>query len=131
MKKRNKIIYWIATVWLALGMVSTGSVQLLKVEDEVDVITKLGYPVYFLTLLGIWKLLGAVAVLFPKLPLLTEWAYAGFFFAMSGAVFSHIASGHPNEIYPALLLLVLTLVSWYFRPSDRKINTTNHLNHEK
>ena len=121
MKKRNKIIYWIATVWLALGMVSTGSVQLLKVEDEVDVITKLGYPVYFLTLLGIWKLLGAVAVLFPKLPLLTEWAYAGFFFAMSGAVFSHIASGHPNEIYPALLLLVLTLVSWYFRPSDRKI----------
>lgn len=46
MKKINKIIYWIATIWLALGMVSTGIVQLLKVEDEVDVITKLGYPVY-------------------------------------------------------------------------------------
>jgi hypothetical protein len=131
MKKRNKIIYWIATVWLALGMVSTGIVQLLKVEDEVDVITKLGYPVYFLTLLGMWKLLGSVAVLVPKLPLLKEWAYAGFFFAMSGAIFSHVASGNTNEIFPALLLLVLTLVSWYFRPAERKINKTNYLNHEK
>lgn len=125
MKKSNKIIYWVATVWLALGMVSTGIVQLLKVEDEVDAITKLGYPVYFLTLLGIWKLLGVIAVLVPKLPLLKEWAYAGFFFAMSGAIISHVTSGYSNEVYPALLLLVLTLLSWYFRPADRKINTNN------
>ena len=93
MTKRNKIIYWIATIWLALGMVSTGIVQLLKMKEEVDMITHLGYPVYFLTILGVWKILGVVAVLIPKFPLLKEWAYAGFFFAMSGAVFSHIASG--------------------------------------
>lgn len=122
MSKTNKIIYWIATVWLALGMVSTGIVQLLKVEEEVDMITRLGYARYFLTLLGIWKLLGSVAVLMPKFPVVKEWAYAGFFFAMSGAIFSHVAAGSEiGEIFPPLLLLVLTVVSWYFRPPQRKV----------
>ena len=126
MKKRNKIIYWIATIWLALGMLSTGIVQLFKVKGEIDFIINLGYPGYFLTILGIWKILGVVAVLIPKFPLLKEWAYAGFFFAMSGAVFSHIASGNSvNEIFPPLLLLILTAVSWYFRPADRKISSVN------
>jgi hypothetical protein len=70
----------------------------------------------------VWKLLGVVALLIPKFPLLKEWAYAGFFFAMSGAVFSHIASGDSvNKIFPALLPLILTVVSWFFRPADRKI----------
>jgi len=96
-------------------MLSTGIVQLLKVKDEVDFIIRLGYPVYVLTLLGIWKILGVAAVLIPKFPLLKEWAYAGFFFAMIGAIFSHIAFGNSmNEIFPPLLLLILTVVSWYF-----------------
>jgi hypothetical protein len=133
MTKRNKIIYWIATLWLALGMVSTGLVQLFKVKAEGAVappgvygITQLGYPVYFLTILGVWKLLGVIAVLIPKFPILKEWAYAGFFFAMSGAIFSHIASGNSvNELFPSLLLLTLTVVSWYFRPADRKIVPIN------
>ena len=126
MAKRNKIIYWISTIWLALGMLSSGIVQLLKMKEEVDFIVQLGYPVYFLTILGIWKILGVVAVLIPKFPLLKEWAYAGFFFAMSGAVFSHIASGNSmKEIFPRLLLLILTVVSWYFRPADRKIISVN------
>ena len=57
MTKRNKIIYWIATVWLSLGMLSTGVVQLLKTEDEVEMMTRLGYPVYFLTIIAVWKIL--------------------------------------------------------------------------
>ena len=128
MTKRNKIIYWIATIWLALGMVSTGAVQLFKMKEGqggVDMITHLGYPVYFLTVLGIWKILGAIAVIIPKFPLLKEWAYAGFFFAMSGAIFSHIAVGSVNEIFPSLLLLALTVISWYFRPANRKIISIN------
>lgn len=129
MTKRNKIIYWIATIWLALGMVSTAAVQLFKAKEGqggLDSITHLGYPVYLLTLLGVWKILGVGAVLIPKFPLLKEWAYAGFFFAMTGAIFSHVASGDSvNEIFPALLLLILTMVSWYFRPVDRKINPIN------
>ena len=122
MTKRNKIIYWIATIWLSLGMVSTGIVQLIKMKEEVDMMTHLGYPLYFLTILGVWKMLGVIAVLIPKFPLVKEWAYAGFFFAMSGAIFSHVASGDgAKEFFGPGLLLILTVVSWYFRPADRKI----------
>ena len=129
MPKRNKIIYWISTAWLALGMLSTGALQLFRAKAEgalappgVYGITHLGYPVYFLTILGIWKILGVVALLIPKFPLLKEWAYAGFFFVMSGAIFSHIAVADPlKELFPSVLLLILTVVSWYFRPADRKI----------
>ena len=127
--KRNKIIYWIATLWLALGMISTGAVQLMKMKSGAggaDSIAHLGYPAYFLTILGIWKVLGVIAVLVPKFPVVKEWAYAGFFFAMSGAIFSHLAAGNAvNEIFPALLLLVLTVISWYFRPADRKVGPVN------
>lgn len=129
MSKRNRIIYWVATLWLALGMTATGIQQLLHLPLEgalappgVYGITQLGYPVHFLTLIGIWKLLGVVALLIPRFPLLKEWAYAGFFFLTTGAVFAHLAVGHAiAELLPALLLLVLTLLSWYFRPADRKV----------
>lgn len=126
MTKRNKIIYWIATGWLALGMVSTAAVQLLKAKEGqggLDSVTHLGYPAYILTILGVWKVLGVVAVLIPKFPLVKEWAYAGFFFVMTGAMFSHVASGDSvSTIFPSLLLLALTAVSWYFRPAERKMN---------
>jgi uncharacterized membrane protein YhaH (DUF805 family) len=134
MTKRNppagrtgKIIYWIATLWLALGMLSTGMVQLLKMKEEVALFTHLGYPVYLLTILGIWKFLGVAAVLIPKFPLLKEWAYAGFFFVMSGALFSHFALGDPvKEIFGPSLLLVLAAISWYFRPASRKTISVNN-----
>jgi hypothetical protein len=122
MTKTQKITYWIATVWLSLGMVSTGIVQLLKVKEEADMMVRLGYPLYFLTILGIWKLLGVIAVLVPKFPLVKEWAYAGFFFAMTGAIFSHAAVGDElKEFFGPALLLMLTFVSWYFRPASRKL----------
>ncbi len=122
MTKRNKIIYWVSTLWLALGMLSTGIVQLIQLEDEVKNITDLGYPVLLLPILGTWKILGVVAILLPKFPLLKEWAYAGFFFAMSGATVSRILAGDGlGEIAPSLLLLVLTVISWYFRPLDKKL----------
>ena len=126
MKKKNKIIYWIATVWLSLGMLSTGIVQLLKLKEETEMMDHLGYPLYFLTILGIWKILGVIGVLIPKFPLLKEWVYDGFFFAMSGAIFSHLALGDgAKDFFGPVLLLVLTMVSWYFRPSDRKIIPAN------
>ena len=133
MTKRNKIIYWIATIWLSLGMLSTGVVQLLKLKGNgpgsLESMTHFGYPAYFVTILGVSKILGVVALLIPKFPLLKEWAYAGFFFMMSGAIFTHIAAGSSmSEIFPSLLLLILIVVSWYFRPSDRKIVSVDHLN---
>jgi len=130
MEKRNKIIYWIATIWLSLGMLSTGTVQILKLKGDgpgsLDSMTHLGYPPYFVTILGISKILGVVALLIPKFPLLKEWAYAGFLFMMSGAIFTHFAAGNSiSEIFPSLLLLILTVVSWYFRPADRKLILVN------
>ena len=129
MTKRKNIIYWIATIWLCLGMTATGLSQLFKVQAEGAVappgvygIQYLGYPVYFLTILGVWKLLGVIALLVPRFPLVKEWAYAGFFFLTSGAIFSHVAKGNPvAEILPSLLLLALTVVSWYFRPAGWKL----------
>ncbi len=77
-------------------MVATGGGQLIHMklgQGGEEMIAHLGYPLYLLTLLGIWKILGVIALLVPKFPLLKEWAYAGFFFAISGAIFSHIAVG--------------------------------------
>ena len=103
-------------------MVSTGIVQLMQMEEEVQKFNELGYPTYLMTLLGIWKILGTIAILLPRFTILKEWAYAGFFFAMSGAALSHIQIHHSlAEIAPSLLLLSLTFVSWYFRPDSRKI----------
>lgn len=124
MAKRNKIIYWIATIWLSLGMFATGIVQLIRTKEETDRMVHLGYPLYLLTIIGIWKFLGVIVVLLPKFPLLKEWTYAGFFFVMSGAIISHLAiDDHAKELFGPALLLVLTVVSWYFRPADRKTNS--------
>ncbi|MBC8769603.1 DoxX family protein [Arenibacter sp. BSSL-BM3] len=121
MKKRDKIIYWIATVWLSLGMLSTGIVQLIKMEEEVQSINALGYPTFLLPILGVWKILGVIAILIPKFPLVKEWAYAGFFFTMTGAMTSHIIVGDEMiTLFGPTLLLALTITSWYFRPADRK-----------
>lgn len=122
MSKRDKIIYWIATVWLSLGMASTGIVQIIKLEEEANKMQAIGIPMYFLTIIGVWKLLGVIAVLVPKFPLVKEWAYAGFFFVASGALFTHLAVGHePAELFGPSLLIILTIVSWYFRPADKKL----------
>ncbi len=126
MTKRNKIIYWIATGWLAIAMLASGLQQILHTKSFVDIMVPLGYPIYFLSILGVWKVLGVVALLIPKFPLLKEWAYAGFFFAMSGATFSHIASYNDvSEIFPSLILLIMVVLSWYFRPADKKFTLAN------
>ncbi len=121
-EKRNKIIYWIATLWLSLGMVSTGAVQLMRVPEEAANFSSIGFPAYMMTVIGTWKMLGVVAVLIPGTPVLKEWAYAGFFFAMSGAIVSHVISGHgAKELFGPGLLLLLTIASWYYRPATRKL----------
>ncbi|MCP9767228.1 DoxX family protein [Lacihabitans sp. LS3-19] len=126
MTKRNKIIYWVATLWLALGMTSTGIVQIIKMDEEVQNFSNLGFPLYLMTLIGVWKILGVIVILIPKFPLVKEWAYAGFFFTMTGAIISHLAIGEPIvKTFPPLLLLILTIVSWYFRPEERKIKINN------
>ncbi|NEU07624.1 DoxX family protein [Flavihumibacter sp. R14] len=126
MEKRNRIIYWASTGFLAFGMLAQGITQVTRSQGFVDILTQLGYPLYLLTIIGTWKILGVIAVLIPKFPILKEWAYAGFFFVMSGALFSHLAMGSSiTETLPSLFLLIVIGVSWYFRPADRKLISVN------
>jgi hypothetical protein len=127
MERRKKLFYWSVTGFLAFGMVAQGITQIAHSEGYVDMLLHLGYPLYLLTIIGVWKILGVIAVLVPKFYLLKEWAYAGFFFVMSGALFSHMAIGDPViEALPSLFLLLLTLLSWYCRPDHRKIIPNNY-----
>lgn len=122
MEKRNKIIYWIFTIWFSFGMTFNAVSQLLKVDAEVVRVTHLGYPEYLLYLLGTLKLFGVIALLMPKYPLVKLLAYAGFTFLLIGALYSHIAFHDPfKEIFPALLFSVLLSMSYFFRPANRKL----------
>ena len=127
MTMRNKIIYWATTGFLAFGMLAQAFTQIFHAKGYVDmIVVNLGYPSYFLNIIGVWKILGVIAILVPGFKLVKEWAYAGFFFVMSGAVISHIASGDPlKDIVPASILIILIVVSWYFRPESRKIISVN------
>jgi len=123
MTKRNKIIYWVVTIFLSFGMLAGGIQQLLQIGGYVEIIKELGYPKYLLSILGVWKILGVIAILIPKFPLLKEWAYAGFFFAISGAMVSHLSVGQSiTDALPSLILLLVTILSWYFRPENRKFS---------
>lgn len=117
------MIYWIATIFLSFGMVAGGTQQMFQIDGYNEIVTSLGYPLYLLSILGIWKIFGVIAILLPKFPLLKEWAYAGFFFVMSGAFVSHIVVGQAFvETVPSLILITMILLSWHYRPADRKIN---------
>lgn len=127
MNKRNNIIYWIATALMSVGMLGSGLAQVFQVKDMVALVTPLGYPTYFLTIIGVWKVLGVIAILLPGFKLLKEWAYAGFFFVMTGALFSHLAHGigDVKEVLGPVFQTIFIVTSWYFRPASRKLNTAN------
>ena len=122
MEKRTQLWYWITTIILSFCIFSGGFAQAIQVKDVVQGFKPLGYPAYFISVIGVWKMLGIIAILIPNFKLLKEWAYAGIFFLMSGAVISHIASDHISvQIVAPLLLAVLTVFSWYLRPADRRV----------
>jgi uncharacterized membrane protein len=126
MLKRNKIIYWVSTVLLSFGMLGSGISQLLHVKEMNELIAHVGYPLYFMYIIGVWKILGVIAIIIPKHKLLKEWAYAGFFFLMTGALISHLAVGDSGKaILGPLFQTVFILLSWYYRPADKKINSDN------
>ncbi len=127
MENRNKIIYWVATGLLAFGMLVSGLQQIFHAKAMIDLITPLGYPLYFLYILGVWKILGVIVILIPRFKLVKEWAYAGFFFIMTGALVSHLASGNDGvkEIIGPFFQTIFIILSWYFRPADRKIILIN------
>jgi hypothetical protein len=127
MTKNSKIIYWIATALMCVGMLGSGFAQLFHAKEMVDLIVPLGYPLYFMYIIGVWKILGVTAILSPGFKLVKEWAYAGFFFLMTGALVSHLASGDNSikGIIGPFMQTIFIIFSWYFRPANRKIISVN------
>ncbi|MES2427585.1 MAG: DoxX family protein [Bacteroidota bacterium] len=122
MEKRKTIWYWIITAILSFCIFSGGLAQAFQVKGVMEGFKPLGYPTYFISLIGVWKALGIITILIPKFKLLKEWAYAGIFFTMTGAVISHIASDNVSvQIIAPIVLAIFTILSWYLRPADRKL----------
>jgi hypothetical protein len=120
---KTKVIgYWATTALLALAMLSGGAAELARRPENVEGMVHLGYPVYFITIIGFWKVLGGMALLAPRVPLLKEWAYAGIVFNMTGAAASHVACGDAAwHVVVTGLLAVLAVASWALRPQSRTL----------
>lgn len=114
--------YWAATVLVTAELGVGGAWDALRIPQVRTITDHLGYPSYFLVLLGVWKMLGAVALLAPRFPLLKEWAYAGVVFTDTGAVVSHLTVGYGlSELTFLIPLLGVTVVSWLLRPPSRRV----------
>jgi DoxX-like family len=125
---RTRIFYWTTTALIVLETLAGGVADLthgrtLLVSGPfvTDVVAGLGYPVYVLWIIGIWKILGAITLVVPGFLRLKEWAYAGIFFELSGAVASLAACGRTAGLVAPLFLLGLALASWALRPGDRTL----------
>ncbi len=120
--QRKLIGYRIITGLLAFGMLAGGTMQLVKAKFNTDGMIHIGYPLYILPLIGAWKIAGIIIILIPGFLLLKEWAYAGFFFLLTGAVISHLASGDGIKGAAApFIFALLTVLSWYLRPPNRRL----------
>lgn len=120
--RTRNVIYWVSTGILAFCLIPGGVAQLVHAPENVQGIVRLGYPVYFLTILGFWKILGGIAILAPRFALVKEWAYAGIAFDFSGAAVSNAASGMPVwHVVAPVVLLAITALSWSWRPASRTI----------
>jgi|SRR5579859_4480993 len=121
--------YWTTTAIVTIELLVGGTSDLVRGREVlvagqpvVEVLTHLGYPVYLLDILGIWKLLGALALLVPGFPRLKEWAYAGTLFALTGAIASGVASGDNSaDLVGPGFLAACALASWALRPQSRTL----------
>jgi hypothetical protein len=120
--KRKAIAYWICNGVIALCIGSGGLAQVLRVPQNVEGMTALGYPLHFIVLLGAWKVLGALTLLAPGLRLVKEWAYAGIFIDLSGAAVASAANaaGAFHIVAPIVLIGILA-ASWALRPESRRL----------
>lgn len=120
MQTRWIVVYWAATVYIAATSAVAGTMDILRIEPMFGILLHLGYPAYFATLLGTWKVLGAVALLVPLVPqLVKEWAYAGMFITFTAAIVSHqaVGDGVVSLVGPILSIGFLA-ASWALRPSS-------------
>ena len=115
----RKAAYWASTACAALALGAAGAADLVRAPAVMEGLAHLGYPAYFATIRGTWELLGAAAILAPDRPRLKERAYAGMFFALTGAAMSHAISGDASAKIGPLVLLAAVIVSYSTRPARR------------
>jgi hypothetical protein len=118
--KTKQIGYWITLVLFCFAMAGGGVADLTQNPAIMESLNKLGFPGYIASILGFWKIAGVVALLLPGWGLVKEWAYAGFFFDLTGASAAHfiVKDPMPEPIVP-LIILAIGMASWYLRPSSR------------
>jgi len=123
--KWKMIAYWICTVVIVLCIGAGGAAQALRVPQNVEGMMALGYPLHFIVLLGVWKVLGALTLLAPGLRLVKEWAYAGIFIDLSGAAVATAANaGGAFHVIAPLVLIGFLAASWALRPESRRLAYT-------
>ena len=125
--KTKSIVYWTMTVLVALPIGSGGVAQIWQYHaNPHGVVPELGYPTYFFAILGVWKVLGTIAILVPRFPRLKEWAYAGIFFDLTGAAASCAAVGgygvYAFHVISPLIMTGFLVTSWALRPPNRTID---------
>jgi len=119
MSKRT-LAYVATTGLLAFALYGSGLLDLARAGEVVRSVERLGYPAYMASILGLWKLLAVPAILVKGFPRLKEWAYAGVFFDLSGAIISHLVRDDAAGVIVPALLLALTMASWSLRPASRR-----------
>lgn len=123
--KGERTVYWVATVLVAAELGLGGAWDVLRTPQVRELVDHLGYPSYFLVILGSWKLLGMITLLAPRFPLLKEWAYAGVIFTDTGAIASHLIVGYGSgELAILIPLALLTALSWSLRPTSRRVSSS-------
>lgn len=123
MSKAKLITYWVTTILLAANYAFAGVMYISKGEPVVEGAKALGYPLYFMVLLGYWKLAGALAIIVPRTPIIKEWAYAGMFINLTAASISNYVSGlGAKEIIAPLTMIPFLAISWALRPESRRFN---------
>lgn len=113
----TNIIYWICTILFAALMIFTAVGGIGPNEQNMEIMVKgLGYPVYFIQFISWAKIMGAIAILIPGLKTIKEWAYAGLFFDLAGAIFSGIsASGKFDPLMITMLIWIVPgILSYIF-----------------
>ena len=118
----KRVAYWVCTALVVFFIGSGGLAYVMRVPDVVAGVVALGFPVYFIVLLGVWKVLGSIAILVPGFPLIKEWAYAGIMIDLTGAAVASMATGGAwwHAAAP-LLIAVLVVASWALRPEGRRL----------
>jgi uncharacterized membrane protein YphA (DoxX/SURF4 family) len=114
--KTTNILYWVFTILFAGLMIFSSVGGLGPNEQTLEMIHKgMGFPVFFIQFISYAKIAGAIAILIPGLSRIKEWAYAGLFFDLTGAVVSIIASfGFNAGMLGMLMWFVTGILSYYF-----------------